>query len=167
MTFLFAKKKMNVFTTTEPKMLVLEKGLNRFKPNEIEQDNINQSKARFDLMQFLGVDIETQDIMSFWDWEFYRDDKLIAIGEYRRRFCNFGTYEDFQFSKKKFNAMVDKGKKHSIPAYMFVEFDDWFLYFLLDGSPPSKIMKRNHEIRTEECVCINNDLFQSLYKLEI
>jgi hypothetical protein len=158
---------MNVFTTTDRKMVVLEKGLNRSKPNEIEQDNINQSKARFDLMQFLGVDIETQDIMSFWDWEFYRDDKLIAIGEYRRRFCNFGTYEDFQFSKKKFNAMVDKGKKHGIPAYMFVEFDDLFLYFLLDGLPPSKIMKRNHEIRTEECVCITNDLFQSLYKLEI
>ncbi len=158
---------MNVFTTTDRKMVVLEKGLNRSKPNEIEQDNINQSKARFDLMQFLGVDIETQDIMSFWDWEFYRDDKLIAIGEYRRRFCNFGTYEDFQFSKKKFNAMVDKGKKHGIPAYMFVEFDDLFLYFLLDGLPPRKIMKRNHEIRTEECVCITNDLFQSLYKLEI
>jgi len=158
---------MNVFTTNDRKMVVLEKGLNRYKPNEIEQDNINQSKARFDLMQFLGVDIETQDIMSFWDWEFYRDDKLIAIGEYRRRFCNFGTYKDFQFSKKKFNAMVDKGKKHGIPAYMFVEFDDWFLYFLLDGLPPSKIMKRNHEIRTEECVCINNDLFQSLYKLEM
>jgi hypothetical protein len=148
-------------------MLVLEKGLNRFKQNQIEQDNINQSKARFDLMQFLRVDIETQDTMSFWDWEFYRDNKLLAIGEYRRRFCNFGTYEDFQFSKKKFNAMVDKSKEHSIPAYMFVEFDDLFLYFLVDGSPPSKIMKRNHEVRTEECVCIFNDLFQSLYKLEI
>ena len=161
------KNKMTAFTSTDHKMVVLEKGLNRSKPNEIEQDNINQSKARFDLMQFLGVDIKTQDTMSFWDWEFYRDDKLIAIGEYRRRFCNFGTYKDFQFSKKKFNAMVDKGKKHSIPAYMFVEFDDWFLYFLLDGLPPSKIMKRNHEIRTEECVCIANDLFQSLYKLEM
>jgi hypothetical protein len=148
-------------------MLVLEKGLNRFKQNQIEQDNINQSKAKFDLMQFLRVDIETQDTMSFWDWEFYRDNKLLAIGEYRRRFCNFGTYEDFQFSKKKFNAMVDKSKEHSIPAYMFVEFDDLFLYFLVDGSPPSKIMKRNHEVRTEECVCIFNDLFQSLYKLEI
>lgn len=148
-------------------MLVLEKGLNRFKPNEIEQDNLNQSRARTELMQFLGVDIETQDMMSFWDWEFYRDGQIIAIGEYRRRFCNFGTYEDFQFSKKKFNAMVSKGKEHGIPAYMFVEFDDLFLYFPLGGSPPTKTMRRNHEVRTEECVCITNDQFQSLYRLDI
>jgi len=48
-------------------MLVLEKGLNRFKQNQIEQDNINQSKARFDLMQFLQIYIESQYTIIFWD----------------------------------------------------------------------------------------------------
>jgi len=147
--------------------VVLEKGLNRFKQNEIEQDNINQSKARADLMQFLNIDVETQGMMSFWDWEFYKNESIVAIGEYRRRFNNFGTYKDFQFSKKKFDAMVEKGKQHNIPAFMFVEFDDVFLYFPLEGKPQTAIMKRNHEVRTEECVCVPNNLFQSLYQLKI
>jgi hypothetical protein len=147
--------------------LVLEKGLNRFKKQEIEQDNINQSRAREDLMMFCNVDIETQDNMSFWDWEFYKDKSFVAIGEYRRRFNNFGTYDDFQFSKKKFDAMVEKGKQHNIPAFMFVEFNDIFLYFPVKGNPKTKIMKRNHEVRTEECVCIPNDFFKSMYELEI
>ena len=147
--------------------MLLEKGLNRFKPDQIEQDNINQFKASVDLMQFLGVEIKTQGMMSFWDWEFYRNNQILAIGEYRRRFCKFGKYPDFQFSKKKFDAMVEKGQNHQIPAYMFVEFDDIFLYFLLSDNPPTKIMKRNHEIRTEECVCITNNLFKSMYSLNI
>lgn len=128
---------------------------------------MNQSRARWELMQFLDVEIQTQDMMSYWDWEMYRESKLLAIGEYRRRFCTFGTYEDFQFSKKKFDAMVNKGKKEGIPALMFVEFDDVLLYFPLEGEPPTKIMRRNHEVRTEECVCIPNDAFVSLYKLTL
>ena len=147
--------------------ILLEKGLNRFKQNEIEQDNINQSKAREDLMQFLCIDVETQGTMSFWDWEFYRNKSIVAIGEYRRRFNNFGTFKDFQFSKKKFDAMVKKGKQHNIPAFMFVEFDDVFLYFSIEGEPKTTMMKRNHEVRTEECVCIPNDFFQSMYQLNI
>ena len=147
---------------------MLEKGLNRFKPNEIEQDNANQSNARQSLIYFLdNVVVETQPMMSFWDWEFYRDNKIIALGEYRRRFNVFGTFPDFQFSKKKFDAMIAKGKQHNIPSYMFVEFNDLFMFFLIEGNPSTKIMRRNHEKRTEPVVCITNDKFQYLYELEI
>ena len=141
---------------------MLEKGLNRYNKDQIKEDEINQSKARFTLLRTvdIDVDIETQGTMSFWDWEFFRNGKIIAIGEYRRRFCNFGTFQDFQFSNKKFKAMTEKADKHLIPAYMFVEFDDCFLYFAVEGKPPTKIMRRNHEMRTEECVCISNNLFK-------
>jgi hypothetical protein len=145
----------------------LERGLNRFKQHEIEEDNQNQTKARFDLMNLLNVNIETMEMMSPWDWEFFRDGKILAIGEYRRRFCKFGTFPDFQFGKKKFDAMLQKGKEHGIPAYMFVEFDDVFLYFPLVGSPITKTMRRNHEVRTEECVCIPNNEFENLYQLSM
>lgn len=140
---------------------MLETGLNRYNKHEIQEDEVNQSKARFNILRGLDldIDIETQGTMSFWDWEFFRNNKIIAIGEYRRRFCNFGTFQDFQFSKKKFNAMIEKGNIENIPAYMFVEFNDCFLYFIVEGNPPIKVMRRNHEIRTEECVCISNDLF--------
>jgi len=146
----------------------MEKGLNRFKAKEIEEDNANQSRARLALTYLLDdITIETQDMMSFWDWEFYNQNKIVAIGEYRRRFSKFGTFEDFQFSKKKFDAMIYKGHNHQIPAYMFVEFDDLFMFFKVEGSPIVKIMRRNHEVRTEECVCIPNESFNYIYELEM
>ena len=147
---------------------MLEKGLNRFKENEIKEDNINQSNARLKVLRCvdIDIDIETQENMSIWDWEFFRNKELVAIGEYRRRFCDFGTYSDFQFSMKKFNAMLVKTKR-LIPAYMFVEFNDQFVYFALQDGFPTKIMKRNHEIRTEECVCVANEFFKSVYKFDL
>jgi len=142
-----------------------EKGLNRFKPEEKEADSMNQSSAATLLMNYLDVDIETQPEMSIWDWEFYRDGQLLGIGEYRRRFHNFGTFPDFQFGKKKFYTMKDQGKKHDVPAWMFVEYDDLFLYFAMEGDPQVKTMRRNHETRTEECVVIPNKWFKKLENL--
>jgi len=144
-----------------------EKGLNRFKPEERAVDINNQSSACYSLMNYFQVDIETMPEMSIWDWEFYRDGRLVGIGEYRRRFHNFGTFPDFQFGQKKFIAMTDHGKKHNVPAWMFVEFDDLFLYFVMEGSPPVKTMRRNHETRTEECVCFTMDKFLKLGSLNV
>jgi hypothetical protein len=146
---------------------VLEKGLNRKQGWQIEQDSMNQSAAAHELMNFFRVDIETQEPMNVWDWEFYREGNLIAIGEYRRRFNNFGTYPDFQFGHQKFLKMQKFGQEHNIPAYMFVEFDDLFLYFPIAGSPEIKTMKRNHEIRTEQCVCIPNADFIPVMSLSL
>jgi hypothetical protein len=137
----------------------MEKGLNRKEGWQIEEDSMNQSNAKHQLMQFLDVDIETQEPLSIWDWEFFREGQLLAIGEYRRRFNKFGTFPDFQFSKKKFEILEVKGNEYGVPALMFVEFDDIFLYFPISGKYPTKVMRRNHEVRTEECVCIPNNSF--------
>lgn len=145
----------------------LEKGLNRKEEWQIQADNINQSRARIDLMQLLGLEIETQEPMSIWDWEFFRGDKLVAIGEYRRRFNNFGTFPDFQFSQKKFKTMMAEGARRGVPALMFVEFDDLYLYFPIEGDPEVKVMRRNHEVRTENCVVIPNKDFRYVYHLDL
>ena len=147
--------------------MILEKGLNRKHDWQIEVDSMNQSNAAYQLMNYLDLDIETKEPMSIWDWEFYRDGKLLAIGEYRRRFNNFGTYPDFQFGHQKFLKMQKFGQDHGVPAYMFVEFDDIFLYFPIIGSPKVKTMRRNHEVRTEECVCIPNSDFLTVASLSI
>ena len=147
--------------------MILEKGLNRKEQWQIQEDNMNQSKARIDLMQLLNLDIVTQEPMSIWDWEFFRGNRLVAIGEYRRRFNNFGTFPDFQFSQKKFQIMMAEGQRHGVPALMFVEFDDLYLYFVIEGNPEVKIMRRNHEIRTEPCVVIPNDQFKYVYHLDL
>jgi hypothetical protein len=147
--------------------LNLERGLNRKESWQIEQDSMNQSKAMRELEQFLGVDIETQENFSIWDWEFFRDGNLLAIGEYRRRFNNFKTFPDFQFSKKKFDTLEFQGKKYGVPAFFFVEFDDLFLYFPISGEYPTKTMRRNHEVRTEECVCIPNNSFLYVNNLSL
>ena len=147
--------------------MIPEKGLNRKEGWQIEVDSMNQSNAAYQLMNFLDIDIETKEPMSIWDWEFYREGKLMAIGEYRRRFHNFGTYPDFQFGHQKFLKMQKFGKDHGITAYMFVEFDDLFLYFPIIGSPEIKTMKRNHEVRTEEGVCIPNADFMPVMSLSL
>jgi len=147
--------------------MIPEKGLNRKADWQIEVDSMNQSSAAYQLMNFLDIDIETKEPMSIWDWEFYREGKLMAIGEYRRRFHHFGTYPDFQFGHQKFLKMQKFGQDHSVPAYMFVEFDDLFLYFPIIGSPEIKTMKRNHEVRTEECVCIPNADFMPVMSLSL
>ena len=132
----------------------MEKGLNRKEDWQIEQDTMNQSNAKTQLMQFLDVDIVTQDNFSIWDWEFYRNGRLLALGEYRRRFNKSTAYPDFIFSKKKFDILESKGVEHKVPCLFFVEFDDLFLYFPVAGKYPTRIVRRKHEVREEECVCI-------------
>ena len=41
--------------------MTLEKGLNRKEGWQIEQDSMNQSAAAYQLMNFLDVDIQTQE----------------------------------------------------------------------------------------------------------
>ena len=99
-------------------------------------------------------------------WEFRVGKHLLGFGEYRRRFNAFDTYGDFQFTKKKFCTLKEKAKTEKVPAFMFVQFDDQFLYFTIDGDPETQIMRRNHEVRKEECVCIPKNWFKQLDKLE-
>jgi hypothetical protein len=144
----------------------LEKGMNRYQDWQIKQDLANQELTRAMLENWLKVDVVPQDEMSIWDWEFRISNYLLGLGEYRRRFNAFDTYGDFQFTKKKFYAMKEKARKEGVPAFMFVQFDDQFLYFTIDGEPQTQTMRRNHEIRKEECVCIPKTWFKSLNKLD-
>jgi hypothetical protein len=139
----------------------MEKGLFRKDEGQIAQDTNNQEDARQRLVDLLGIEIVNMDSFSIWDWEF-RKEKLIAIGEYRRRFNNFDKYPDFQFSKYKFDTMRGKCAFQSILAFMFVEFDDGFFYFAIEGYPPIEIMQRNGEMRTEEVVVISKESFKSI-----
>ena len=144
----------------------LEKGMNRYQDWQIKQDLANQELTRQMLENWLRVDVLPQYEMSIWDWEFRISNYLLGLGEYRRRFNAFDTYGDFQFTKKKFYAMKEKARKEGVPAFMFVQFDDQFLYFTIDGEPQTQTMRRNHEIRKEECVCIPKIWFKSLNKLD-
>jgi hypothetical protein len=139
----------------------MEKGLFRKDEEQIAQDTINQEDARQRLADLLGMEIVNMDSFSIWDWEF-RKEKLIAIGEYRRRFNDFDKYPDFQFSKYKFDTMRGKCAFQNILAFMFVEFDDGFFYFAIEGYPPIEIMQRNGEMRTEEVVVIPKESFKSI-----
>jgi hypothetical protein len=143
----------------------MEKGLFRKDEGQIAQDTDNQEKARQRLADLLDIEIISMDNFSIWDWEFKRD-KLVAIGEYRRRFNNFDKYPDFQFSKNKFDIMKGKGVFQNILAFMFVEFDDGFYYFLLEGLPPIQLMQRNGEIRTEYVVVIPKESFKLVEELK-
>ena len=142
-------------------MEIMEKGLFRKDEEQIAQDTNNQEDARQRLADLLGMEIVNMDSFSIWDWEF-RKDKLIAIGEYRRRFNDFDKYPDFQFSKYKFDTMRGKCAFQNILAFMFVEFDDGFFYFAIEGYPPIEIMQRNGEMRTEEVVVIPKESFKSI-----
>jgi len=140
----------------------MEKGLFRKEEGQIAQDTNNQENARQRLEDLLCINVTTMDNFSIWDWEFRREDKLIAIGEYRRRFNNFDKYPDFQFSKYKFDTIRGKCAFQSILAFMFVEFDDGFFYFAIEGYPPIEIMQRNGEMRTEEVVVIPKESFKPI-----
>ena len=143
-----------------------EKGMNRKQDWQIKEDLANQEITRQMLQNWLKIDVTPQEEMSIWDWEFRVGKHLLGFGEYRRRFNAFGTYGDFQFTKKKFCTLKEKAKTEKVPAFMFVQFDDQFLYFTIDGDPETQIMRRNHEVRKEECVCIPKNWFKQLDKLE-
>jgi hypothetical protein len=72
----------------------MEKGLFRKDEGQIAQDTNNQEDARQRLADLLDIEIVGMDNFSIWDWEFRRG-KLVAIGEYRRRFNNFDKYKKF------------------------------------------------------------------------
>lgn len=146
--------------------MTLEKGMNRYRDWQIKEDLANQEITRQMLQSWLKIDVVPQDEMSIWDWEFKAGKYLLGYGEYRRRFNAFDTYGDFQFTKKKFYTLKDKAKTEKVPAFMFVQFDDKFLYFKINGEPETQIMRRNHEVRKEECVCIPKNWFKQLEKLE-
>lgn len=147
--------------------MILERGMNRYKPEQIAEDLANQKKSLNKISNILEVDsVNVKDEFSPWDYEFLKDNKLIAIGEYRRRFCYFRVYPDFQFSQHKFEKMMEKSKNDNVPAFMFVEFNDTFQFFKIDGTPKTKVMKRKHENRTEICVCIPNNNFLPIDKLK-
>lgn len=141
---------------------MIEKGMFRKDPNQIEIDMENQEAARKKMEKILHLCFKPQHEFSVWDWEIYSYEKLKAIAEYRRRFMNFGKYPDFQFSKKKFYAMKSKACTEKVSAYMIVEFDDGLKFFIIDGEPPEKIMQRRGELRTEEVVVITNDHFKNV-----
>ena len=143
----------------------MEKGLFRKDEEQIAQDTNNQEDARQRLEELLCISVATMDNFSIWDWEFRRD-KLVAIGEYRRRFNNFDKYPDFQFSKSKFDTMRGKGAFQNILAFMFVEFDDGFFYFVIEGNPPTQIMQRGGEMRTEEVAVIPKESFKPVEELK-
>ena len=143
-----------------------EKGMNRKQDWQIKEDLANQEITRQMLQNWLKIDVTPQEEMSIWDWEFRVCKHLLVFGEYRRRFNAFDTYGDFQFTKKKFCTLKEKAKTEKVPAFMFVQFDDQFLYFTIDGDPETQIMRRNHEVRKEECVCIPKNWFKQLDKLE-
>ena len=142
----------------------MEKGLFRKDEEQIAQDTDNQEKARQRLEDLLCINVATMDSFSIWDWEF-RKEKLIAIGEYRRRFNEFDKYPDFQFSKYKFDTMRGKCAFQGILAFMFVEFDNGFFYFAIEGNPLTQIMQRNGELRTEEVVVIPKKSFKPVEEL--
>jgi hypothetical protein len=144
----------------------MEKGLFRKDENQIAQDTDNQEIARQRLADLLDIDVINMDNFSAWDWEFKIDNKLIAIGEYRRRFNNFDKYPDFQFSKNKFDTMRGKCAFQGILAFMFVEFDDGFYYFPIMGYPPTQTMQRNGEVRTEQVVVIPRESFKPIEELK-
>jgi hypothetical protein len=143
-----------------------EKGMNRKQDWQIKEDLANQEITRQMLQNWLKIDVTPQEEMSIWDWEFRVGKHLLGFGEYRRRFNAFDTYGDFQFTKKKFCTLKEKAKTEKVPAFMFVQFDDQFLYFTIDGDPETQIMRRNHEVWKEECVCIPKNWFKQLDKLE-
>lgn len=144
---------------------IMEKGLFRKGDEQIAQDTNNQENARQRLADLLDIEIIGMDNFSIWDWEFRRD-KLVAIGEYRRRFNNFDKYPDFQFSKSKFDTMRGKGAFQNILAFMFVEFDDGFFYFVIEGNPPTQTMQRGGEMRTEEVAVIPKESFKPIEELK-
>lgn len=143
----------------------MEKGLFRKGDEQIAQDTDNQEKAKQSLEDFLSINIVTMDNFSPWDWEFKKDNRTVAIGEYRRRFNDLNKYPDFQFSKHKFDTMRGKSAFQNIPAFMFVEFNDGFYYFLIKGNPSSEIMQRGGEIRTEEVAVIPKESFKPIDEL--
>jgi hypothetical protein len=144
----------------------MEKGLFRKEEGQITEDANNQKIAGQKLADMLGVDVTNMDNFSPWDWEFRVNNKLIGIGEYRRRFNDFDKYPDFQFSKSKFDIMRGKGAFQNIMAFMFVEFDDGFYYFTIKGNPPTQIMQRNGEMRTEEVAVIPKESFKDVKELK-
>lgn len=144
----------------------LEKGMNRYKDWQIKEDLENQENARLMLQKLLDIDVVPQATMSIWDWEFRIEQYLLALGEYRRRFSNFNEFSEFIFSKKKFDTLKEKSKSADVPVFMFVEFNDKFAYFMIRGNPETKIIKRKHENRTEECVMIPLDWFKDVYEAE-
>jgi hypothetical protein len=49
---------------------------------------------------------------------------------------------------------------------MFVEFDDGFFYFAIEGYPPTQTMQRGGEIRTEEVAVIPQESFNPVEELK-
>jgi hypothetical protein len=94
------------------------------------------------------------------DWAFFRNEMLVAWGEYRNRAKRYATYILSHAKWMKSKALVAETGK---PCFLFVEWPDGLFYYEIkqDAVHPVKLFEnfRGQNGDTEPCVHIPINLF--------
>lgn len=91
---------------------------------ETTADRVAQSKAarKIELSWSYKI-VETGDL-DFIDFLIYRDDKLQAVAEYKRRHIFKNDYPTYIISARKYDFLLDHSRSLGLVGLIFVEWND-------------------------------------------
>jgi len=89
-------------------------------------------QAEDDAKEFIGAKwkCEVRDMGDFGDidWMLYRDNRIVAIAEFKRLYRESGEWPNVRINLKKWLPLMFVGIGLKVPAYFIVQFNDRICY---------------------------------------
>ena len=91
---------------------------------ETNADKANETKFMQRVCRHLKCDLRQMPTAMRYDFEAYRDGKLVAMIEYKRRTCKSGSYPSYMISAHKIDTITEAAEKAKCKFILFVEWTD-------------------------------------------
>jgi hypothetical protein len=91
---------------------------------EKAQDLENEKRAQAIVEAAWGAEVRKTQAHANWDWEIYKDGKLLALGEVKKRNNAHDKYATYHIALDKVRRGMDASKARGVRFVIFVQFID-------------------------------------------
>jgi len=105
--------------------------------NETQEDLNIENSAKILIERAWDVEvIKLQPMLYGFDWALFRDEKLVAIAEFKKRSHKFGTYKTLLISSGKIANAMSYSREYDVPFILIVQWEDDLPRWMLIKNPP-------------------------------
>lgn len=132
---------------------------------ETQADRDNEKAVEKQIETWASCTLKKTASQHYLDWEAYRNGKLVALMEFKKRSNPRLQYPTYMVAKKK----IDRGKiesaKAQVPFIFLVQWTDGLHYLLIDDDTPMTIgnggrTDRNDRFDIEQMAYFDTTLFK-------
>lgn len=91
---------------------------------ETEQDRARQRQAIAALCNSFGCDAKASPDLCAWDYEAFREGKMVGLVEVKCRLCKAEQYPTYMISLRKMHDLRKAGEQRGIPVVLLVAWAD-------------------------------------------